>query len=157
MLTTGTTPLLRAAKAGDVTAMKLLLEKGADAKLATRAGINPLMAAAGLGTKEEDTTGRRKTQAEAIEAIKLCLDAGVDVNAVDSRGQTALHGAAFQGFDQVVQFLAEHGAKLDVKDRQGKTPLDAAMGLAGGVGFDGNSSLPRPATAALIQKLLTQK
>jgi len=154
MLTTGATPLVRAAKAGDVVVMKLLLEKGADAKLTTRNGINPLMAAAGLGTKEEDTTGRRKTQADAIEAIKLCLNAGLDVNAVDSRGQTAVHGAAFQGFDDVVQFLVEHGAKLDVKDRQGKTPLDAAMGLAGGVGFDGNSSLPRPSTVALIQKLI---
>src|SRR5262249_634227 len=130
MLTTGTTPLVRAAKAGDTAAMQLLLDKGADAKLATRNGINPLMAAAGLGTKEEDTTARRKPQADAIEAIKLCLNAGLDVNAVDSRGQTAVHGAAFQGFDDVVQFLVEHGAKLDVKDRQGKTPLDAAMGLA---------------------------
>jgi ankyrin repeat protein len=154
MLTTGTTPLLRAAKAGDVAVMKILLANGADAKLTTRNGINPLMAAAGLGTKEEDTTGRRKTQAEAIEAIKLCLDAGVDVNSVDSRGQTALHGAAFQGFDDVVQFLAGHGAKLDVKDKQGKTPLDSAKGLAGGVGFDGSSSLPHPSTAALIEKLL---
>jgi hypothetical protein len=103
---------------------------------------------------EEDTTGRRKTQAEAIEAIQLCLDAGVDVNAADSRGQTALHGAALQGFDQVVQFLANHGAKLDTKDKQGKTPLDAAMGLAGGVGFDGASSLPHPTTEALIRKLM---
>jgi len=154
MLTTGTTPLLRAAKAGDVTVMKLLLEKGADPKLTTRAGINPLMAAAGLGTKEEDTTGRRKTQAEAIESIKLLLAAGVDVNAADGRGQTALHGAALWGLDDVVQFLADHGAKLDAKDRQGKTPLDAAMGLSGGVGFDGNSSVPRPSTAALLQKLL---
>src|SRR5215831_4443577 len=154
MLTTGTTPLLRAAKAGDVTVMKILLAKGADPKLTTRNGINPLMAAAGLGTKEEDTTGRCKTQADAIEAIKLCLDAGVDVNAVDGHGQTALHGAAFQGFDDVVQFLATHGAKLDVKDKQGKTPLDSAKGLAGGVGFDGQSSLPHPSTAALIEKLL---
>jgi ankyrin repeat protein len=134
--------------------MKILLAKGADPKLTTRNGINPVMAAAGLGTKEEDTTGRRKTQADAIEAIKLCLDAGVDVNAVDGRGQTALHGAAFQGFDDVVQFLAAHGAKLDVKDKQGKTPLDSAKGLAGGVGFDGQSSLPHPSTAALIEKLL---
>jgi uncharacterized protein len=154
MLTTGTTPLLRAAKAGDIAVMKLLLEKGADPKLATRNGVNPLMAAAGLGTKEEDTTGRRKTQADSIEAIKLCLQAGIDINAVDSRGQTALHGAAFWGLDDIVQFLADHGAKLDVKDRQGKTPLDAAMGLSGGVGFDGSSSVPRPSTAALIQKLL---
>jgi len=156
MLTTGTTPLLRAAKAGDVVAMKLLFEKGADAKLTTRAGINPLMAAAGLGTKEEDTTGRRKTQADAIEAIKLCLEAGVDINAADNRGQTALHGAALWGLDEVVQFLADHGAKLDVKDKQGRTPLDAAKGLAGGVGFDGASSVPRPSTAALIQKLLAK-
>src|SRR5207244_7196883 len=109
---------------------------GADAKITTRAGINPLMAAAGLGTKEEDTTGRRKTQAEAIEAIKLCLDAGIDVNAVDSRGQTALHGAAFQGFDDVVQFLAGRGARLDMKDRQGKTTLDSALCLSAGVGYD---------------------
>lgn len=154
MLTTGTTPLLRAAKAGDIAVMKLLLEKGADPKLATRNGVNPLMAAAGLGSKEEDTTGRRKTQADSIEAIKLCLQAGIDINAVDSRGQTALHGAAFWGLDEVVQFLVNNGAKLDVKDRQGKTPLDAAMGLSGGVGFDGSSSVPRPSTAALIQKLL---
>jgi uncharacterized protein len=153
MLTTGTTPLIRAAKAGDVVAMKLLLDQGADPKLVTRNGINPLMAAAGLGTKEEDTTGRRKTQAEAIEAIKLCLQAGLDINAVDGRGQTALHGAAFWGLDDVVQFLVDRGAKLEIKDRQGKTPLDAAMGLAGGVGFDGASSVPRPSTAALIQKL----
>ena len=157
MLTAGTTPLLRAAKAADVEAMKVLLAKGANPKLATRNGVNPLMAAAGLGTKEEDTTGRRKTQADAIEAIKLCLDAGVDVNAVDSRGQTALHGAAFQGYDDVVQFLAAHGAKLDVKDRNGKTPLDSAKGLAGGVGFDGSSSQPHPTTAALIEKLLAGK
>lgn len=156
MLTTGTTPLLRAAKAGDVTAMRLLMAKGADAKLATRNGINPLMAAAGLGTKEEDTTGRHKTEAEAIEAIKLCLEAGVDINTADSRGQTALHGAALQGYDQVVEFLAKNGATLDVKDRQDRTPLDAAMGLAGGVGFDGNSSVHHESTAALIKKLLAR-
>ena len=134
--------------------MKLLLEKGADAKLVTRTGINPLMAAAGLGTKEEDTTGRRKTQADAIETIRLLLETGLDINAADNRGQTALHGAAFWGLDDVVQFLAEHGGQLDAKDKQGKTPLDAAMGMVGGVGFDGGSSVARPSTAALIQKLL---
>jgi uncharacterized protein len=150
MLTTGTTPLLRAAKAGDVVAMKLLFEKGADAKLVTRTGINPLMAAAGLGTKEEDTTGRRKTQAEVIEAIKLCVNAGIDINAVDNRGQTALHGAALWGLDDVVQFLAAQGARLDIKDKQGRTPLD----VAGGVGFDGASGVAHPSTIALLQKLL---
>src|SRR5204862_7424929 len=70
VLTTGTTPLLRAAKAGDVAAVRLLLAKGADGKLATKAGVNPLMIAAGLGTKEEDTTGRNKTEADTIETLR---------------------------------------------------------------------------------------
>lgn len=154
MLTTGTTPLLRAAKAADIPAMRLLLAKGADPKLATRAGITPLMAAAGLGSKEEDTTGRFKTEAEAIEAIQLCLDAGVDINAANGQGQTALHAAAQKGFDKVVQFLADHGANLTVKDKQGKTPLDAALGLAGGSGgFDGSRKDVHESTAELLKKL----
>jgi uncharacterized protein len=155
MLTSGTTPILRAAKAGDVEAIKILLAKGADPKLSTRTGINPVMAAAGLGTKEEDTTGRRKTDAEAIESIRLLLDAGVDINAADSRGQTALHGAAAKGSDQIVKFLAEHGAKLDAKDRNGKTPLDASLGLAGGGGgFDGSRKDVHESTAALLRELI---
>jgi uncharacterized protein len=157
MLTTGTTPLLRAAKAGDIPAMKLLLARGADAKLVTRNGINPLMAAAGLGTKEEDTTGRHKTEALTIEAIQLCLDQGVDISAKDSRGQTALHGAALKGYDQVVAFLVEHGAKLDLKDNRGLTAIDAALGKAGGLGFDGTASQPHPTTVALLEKLAGRK
>jgi uncharacterized protein len=154
MLTTGTTPFLRAAKAGDLAAMRLLLENGADAKLTTRTGANPLMAAAGLGTKEEDTTGRLKTEAQATEAIDLCLKAGVDINAADQRGQTAMHGAALKGYDQVVQFLADHGAKVDVKDKRGFTPLDMALGKAGGLGFDGKAAEPHESTAALLRKLM---
>jgi len=169
MLGAGTTPLLRAAKAADLAAMRLLLSHGADANLATGGGtvndvsasvrrapggINPLMAAAGVGTREEDTTGRHKTEGDAIEAIKLCLDAGVDINAADGRGQTALHGAAQQGFDQVVKFLADHGARLDAKDNRGLTPLDTALGLGGGFGFGGAVGNPHPTTAALIRQLL---
>jgi ankyrin repeat protein len=153
MFGAGTTPLLRAAKAGDTEVVKLLLAKGADAKLTTRAGINPLMAAAGVGTREEDTTGRKKTETEAVETIALLLDAGVDVNAVDGAGRTAIHGAAMWGLDQVVRFLAERGAKLDVKDKRGFTPLDAAEGKAGGLGFDAATGDPHPATAALLREL----
>ena len=61
MLGAGTTPLIRAAKAADHVAMKLLLEKGADTKLATRNGVTALMAAAGVGTSDADTIGRRET------------------------------------------------------------------------------------------------
>ena len=157
MLTTGSTALLRAAKAADLPAMRLLLAKGADAKLATRAGINPLMAAAGLGSKEEDATGRFKTEADAVEAIQLCLDAGVDINAANGQGQTALHAAALKGYDKVVQFLADRGANLTVKDKQGKTPLDAALGLAGGSGgFDGSRRDVHESTADLLKKLIAK-
>jgi ankyrin repeat protein len=154
VLSAGATPILRAAKAGDLTLMRLLLEKGADATLTTAAGVNPLMAAAGLGTYEEDTTGRLKTDDDAIAAIKLCLDAGIDINAVDNRGRTALHGAALWGADRVVLFLAEQGARLDVRDKRGFTPLEMALGLAGGLGFDGTASMPRHSTAALLRQLL---
>ena len=94
MLTTGTTPLLRAAKAGDVDVVRLLLEKGADPKLATRAGINSLMAAAGLGTKEEDTTGRHKTEAEAIAGDRAVPESR---RGRERGGHPGRHGSARRG------------------------------------------------------------
>lgn len=154
MLTTGTTPLIRAAKAGDATVIALLIEKGADAKLTTRNGVNPIMAAAGLGTNESDGVGRKKTEQEAIASVDLLLKAGGDINAVDNRGQTALHGAAQKGWDQIVQYLADHGAKLDVKDKKGLTPLDAALGREGGLGFDSSTGDVHESTAALLKKLM---
>ena len=154
MLTTGTTPLLRAAKAGDVPVIAFLLEHGADAKIATRNGINPVMAAAGLGTNESDGVGRKKTQKDAIDSIDLLLKAGVDVNAVDSRKESAVFGAAQKGWDDVVQYLADHGARLNDKDSKGLAPLDAAMGLAGGLGFDNMTGDVHESTAALLKKLI---
>jgi ankyrin repeat protein len=158
MLGAGTTPFLRAAKAGDLPAMKLLLEHGADPTLApTRSGINPLMAAAGLGTAEQDTTGRLKTQQQAIEAIQLLLDRGLSIDAQAADGQTAVHGAAMQGFDDVIRFLAAKGAKLDVPDNDGFTPLDVALGKAGGFGFSGQEGVVREATAALLTELIANR
>ena len=154
MLGAGTTPLIRAAKAADHVVMKVLLEKGADTRLATRNGVTALMAAAGVGTSDADTVGRVKPQEDIIESIKLCLAAGADINAADSNGRTALFGAAQQGFDKVVQFLADNGAKVDVKDRNGRTALDAASGLAGGAGFDGSAGQTSAATIEVLKKLM---
>jgi hypothetical protein len=112
------------------------------------------MAAAGVGTNDADTTGRYKPQPDIIESIKLALDAGADINAVDSNGRSALFGAAQQGFDKVVEFLAARGAQVDLRDRNGRTALDAASGLAGGQGFDGSSGMASQATIAVLKKLM---
>lgn len=157
MLGAGTTPLLRAAKAADLPAMQLLLERGADPTLApTRNGITPLMAAAGLGTAEQDTTGRYKTQEQAIAAIDLLLTKDIDINAAANDGRTALHGAALQGYNEVIEHLVARGAKLDVQDTKGFTPLDTALGKAGGFGFSGNEGIVREETAALIRDLMAK-
>jgi ankyrin repeat protein len=154
ILTIGATPLLRAAKAGDVEVIRMLLENKADPNLPNKTGVTPVLAAAGIGSRDNDTRGRYKTEAEAIESIRMLLDAGADINAAEDRGQTALHGAGFWGWNQLVQFLADSGANLNVKDKKGLTPVDSAMGRAGGNGFGGNRIDVHQDTAALLQKLM---
>ncbi len=101
VLGAGTTPLLRAAKAGDVPVIKMLLAKGANPRAVTsRGNVNAIMMAANVSTREEDMTGRNKTQKEAIESIRLLLAAGTDINGVDTQGRTAAHGAALWGMDR---------------------------------------------------------
>jgi uncharacterized protein len=153
VLGNGTTPLLRAAKAGDIDAMQALLAHGADPTAVTSRGINALMLAAGLGTTEPDTTGRFKTEAQAIAAIDMLSERGLDINAIDGRGRTALHGAALQGYDEVVQALVDRGARLDLEDNEGFTALDTALGLAGGWGFAGDVGVVQESTAALLRTL----
>ena len=154
VLGTGTTPLMRAAKAGDIPAMRLLLDYGADPTLATNRGVDALMLAAGVGTAEQDTTGRYKTEAQAIEAIDILLGLGLDINGADSRGRTPVHGAAMQGYDEVIAALAERGANLDAADSNGFTALDTALGLAGGFGFSGQEGVVREDTAAVLRSLM---
>lgn len=153
VLGAGTTPLLRAAKAGDIPVIKLLLEKGADAKAATRNGVNGVMMAAGVGTREEDMTGRSKTPQDAVDTIQLLAAAGTDVNGADSQGRTALHGAAMWGLTDVIRLLHQKGANINAMDKRGLTPLDGATGLAGGFGFGGTSGVERPETAKVIKEL----
>ena len=85
------------------------------------------MFAAGVGYRDKNTRG---TERDALEAVKILVDAGLDLHQVNTRGETALHGAADRGADTIVQFLVDHGAELNVKTKQGFTPLDVAMGKA---------------------------
>jgi ankyrin repeat protein len=154
MLTIGTTPLLRAAKAGDAPAIRLLLAHGANPNLPQNSDITPLMAASGLGSNDIDTRGKYKTQQEAVASIDALVAAGADVNAVDRRGQTALHGAAYWGWNDVVKDLVTHHANLLAKDLKGMTPLDSAMGRAGGHGRGGQSVEVHEETANLLKQLM---
>jgi len=153
VLGVGTTPLLRAAKAGDVPVIKMLLDKGANARKTTRNSVNAIMMAANVAAREEDMTGRNKTQKEAIESIRLLLAAGTDINGVDNQGRTAAHGAALWGWTDVIRFLNENGLKLDIQDKRGYTALDTALGLAGGFGFGGTSGVAHEETARVIREL----
>jgi ankyrin repeat protein len=148
---TGQTPFLRAALSGDVTAMKLLLKYKADPNIATLRGTTPLMAAAGVNWVYYQTYDEGEEQ--LIEAIKLCMSFGQDVNATNSMKVTALHGAANRGADKILRFLVDHGAKLDHRDDQGRTALSWARGVF-------LATLPaqaKPTTIALVEKLCADR
>lgn len=131
--TKGATPFLLAADRADTALMRVLLEVGADPKLTNEVGSTPLMVAAGLGTTSpEEEAG---AEVEAVESVRLLLERGADVNAVDANGDTAMHGAAYGNFPAVIQLLAERGADPKVWSRtnkQGRTPLFIAEGFRGG-------------------------
>jgi ankyrin repeat protein len=146
----GSTPLLSAARVQDVGLMRMLLDKHADPNKGTKVdGFTPLMAALSGGGGRR---GARAGPSNGMPAIQLLIERGADVNAANSRGMTAMHYAARTGNDAAVQLLADHGARLDVKDRLGRTPADMANGVLTAVtGADG----PRnERTALLIAKLV---
>lgn len=154
----GTTALARAAKSNDLQLMHMLLDAGADPKLTLKDRTTVLtIAAAGGATVGAYAIAIPVTEDSSIEAIKLCLDRGVDVNAFNASGTTAVHAAVQRGAPKVVRFLAEHGAKLDMKNKQGRTPLDIAMGVGGGGrgrGGRGRGAGPSPAMADLLRSLM---
>ena len=155
ILTVGATPLLRAAKGGDLPAIQLLLAHGANVELPTDTGVSPLLAAAGVGSSALDTRGRYKTESEALTAVQALLAGGANVNEADHSGQTALHGAATWGWNDVVKVLAERHANLLAKDARGRTAVDVAMGSAGASGRA--SSQAHPETAALLRQLMADE
>ena len=148
----GATAFMRAAKSGDVTMMRLLLAHGADPHRRQQWQATALLLAAGLGWRTGDTDANDQgTEQEVIDAIALCLELGMDVNAVDHSGLTALHVAVDRG-DEVVKFLVARGARLDIRDAWGRTPLDLAER---GNDTEVRGNYVRPTTAALLRQLMT--
>ena len=158
----GATAFLRASQSGDLVLMKLLLSRGADPKIATTLGVTALHVAAGIGWVEGITYEWSKEN--TLEAVRMLLDLGLDPNSQANTGRVALHGAAHKGATEVVQLLADHGARLDVRDygntdnRGGKLavhtwqPVDYADGL---VRVGVQSAIAHPETGLLLRKLLT--
>jgi ankyrin repeat protein len=145
---TGMTPFLYAARAGDVTVMRLLLEHKADPHIATFAGTTPLMAAAGINWVFDQTYDEGPEQ--LLEAVTLCHELGMDVNAVNSMGLTALMGAANRGSDEIIRFLVAKGAKLDPQDNEGRS----ALTWAEGVFLATHPSKPKPSSIALLKSFM---
>ena len=140
--TEGVTPFLLAAIAADVPLMRLLLAHGADASVTTASGSTALMAAAGAATYAGQGAG---SEADALAAVTLLLDAGVDVHAADEAGNTALHGAANRGANSVVELLLAHGARLDAANGRGWLPVTIAQGPI-------DTIEPFPETYALLRE-----
>jgi ankyrin repeat protein len=171
----GTTPLVRAFKNFDLPVIRALIEGGADATLTQRDYSTTVMTALSGGGARGAAP---PSEATVLDLVTLFLDHGVDVDAFNQEGQTALHLAAGRGFNRVVQLLADRGATLDLKNRQGRTPLDIAAGTGaaagpgggprgpgrgapigprGGPGVGAGGGTPNPATATLLRQLIAAR
>ena len=145
----GATPFLLACETGDVPLMRLLLKRNADPEIPNVDGTTALLAAAGvgaLGSGDEPAA----TEEEALDAVRLLLDLGADIDAVDERGETAMHGAAYKNRPAMVALLAERGADRSIwdrKNRSGWTPLLIARGHRRG------NFRPSPETVAALHAI----
>jgi ankyrin repeat protein len=184
----GATPFYLAARNGDAPYMRLLAQHGADPKLPNVLGITPLIAAAGLDYWEGESAGPYTgvSEAERLDAVKLAIELGNDINAAadfgdykmegdpnylllyyplnmpelaakipgDPRwsGSTALHAAVVSNQHSIVQYLVDHGAKLDAKTKTGWTPLMLAEGV-----FFANAKKEFPAAAAILKKAMAAR
>ena len=148
--TIGATPSLMAARTADAELMALLVELGADPMLTTEEKTTALMIAAGVGTRSPGEDAG--TEGEAMEAVALAVKLGNDINAVDEKGETAMHGAAYKHMPAMVEFLAKNGAEVQVwnrKNQLGWTPLRIAEGV-----FRTGNLRTSPPTAAAIRKVM---
>ncbi len=144
------TPFLLASRAGDLDAMRLLLDHGADPLATTKGGSTALILAAGV-VFIEGGVGQFEgpPKGDVLEAVQVLLELGCDVNAANDRGQVALHGAVYRAANDVIRFLVENGARTDAEDASGRTPLRLAK-----EGFNqAGSRIRRDGSAELLRRL----
>jgi ankyrin repeat protein len=146
----GATPFLIASQNADLEMMRLLLEHGADPTIQTAEHQTPLIVASGVGIFGFGVNPG--TNEEAFEAAKLLIELGASVNAVDDNGETALHGAALRGANDLVRLLVDNGASLTAKNSMGWTPLTIADGVLYTFTIKSN-----PHTAVLLRELMANK
>jgi ankyrin repeat protein len=145
----GATPFLLAARTADAELMRYLAKLGADPLIPTADGATPLIAAAGLGTRSPGEDAG--TESEVVEAMAVAIELGNDPNTVDNNGETAMHGAAYKNLPAAVEFLASHGAKIEIwnrKNSHGWTPLTIARGYRFG------NYKPSPVTVDALLKVM---
>lgn len=168
----GVNPFWIAARAGDVGTMRVLAAHGADVHRGTEQGTTPLMVAAGLGFTDGATPG---SEADALEAVKFLVELGADIHHTQGTdpdctprnysggggsrnlpglvcGWTALHGAAVRGADSIVRYLVDQGARLDVRDKNGQTPMEVAEFTSLNA-----TSYVRESTAQLLRELMIER
>jgi len=153
----GATPLLLASVSADVPLMHLLNAHDGDPNIIAEGGITPLMAAAraactGACAFKGGNTANDEEIDKSFQAVKAIVEMGIDVNIINDTGQTAMHMAAFTGADPVVQFLADHGAKVNVRDKYGETPWSMASGISPVLRYRGLYG-SHESTAALLLEL----
>lgn len=142
----GATPFLLAAAAADMEMMRLMLDAGADPTRTTKSNMTAIAAATGVNRVQGESA---VTEAQAFEVVKFLIELGVDAKAAVNTGENAIFGAAYRGWNSVVQLLAEHGTDVNAVSKSGTTPWRAASGQGdrlGGVLFNTH-------TAELLVKL----
>ena len=148
----GATPFLMTARTADAPLMRLLAELGADPLLPNADGTTPLLAAAGVGTYSpgEDPG----TEPEVLEAVKVALDLGGNINDVDKNGESVIHATGYKQVPTVTQFLLDKGAKIEIwnkKNKTGWTPLR----MADGVMFGGAAIRSSPGNAVVLRQVMS--
>ena len=170
----GSTPYLLAARFLEPDIMAALAAAGADRALTLADGATALMLATGMGSRttasrrgiEEIDFGKVEPESRVREGVVAAVQQGADLNAANLAGDTALHIAAARGYDTVIQWLVTQGARVNVRNKRGITPLEAAMfgsttgrgraaapAGADALGFEPPTTVAHPSAVALLKKL----